>query len=146
MAASLPQHLLENYENITFLWYLNVCILYWVRGSTFTLRHLRHGFKLYLLSKKILILTLIKYAKFIEYTWQQTSASYSSADHYSKITENSAFIWGQLLGQIFMNRVNMIRVFHYRALTWLRYQSFHNRLENEPRVETLIHWSLLGSK
>ena len=32
--------------------------------------------------------------------------------------------------------------FHYRASTWLRYQSFDNCLEDKPRVRTQIRWSL----
>ena len=36
----------------------------------------------------------------------------------------------------------IIYFFEYRASIWLRYQNFDNRLEDEPRVGTPIHWSL----
>ena len=42
-----------------------------------------------------------------------------------------------------VNQVYTIRGFHYRGLTQSRHHSFDNRLEDNPRVRTLIGCSKL---
>ena len=58
----------------------------------------------------------------------QISANNSTWYGYSKITRKSGNIWGY---------------YRYRALTRLRFQGFDIRLENKPRVGTLICQNLV---
>ena len=62
----------------------------------------------------------------------QTFANNLTGYCYSKITPWSAFIRGWIA----------VRYLIIITSTWLRYQSFDNHLEDQPRVGTPISWSL----